>query len=181
VRYQPYIKSLHYNFSALADNTGLSKLTLELSEPGLMLQSAVLSYPDATGEMLTFPLNDELTFLAMNIPTQSLHATAVLRFSNGSSMTQDLGLMFVPFLAGFNIRFEQTAPSVSALNAILSWNILESEINNTQGFELSSAADSCFVETHQSEIVLSHCQPLTPFNLSMQPDKMTGSAIVAQL
>lgn len=181
MRYQPYIKSLNYNFSALSDNITLSKLTFELSEPGLTLQSATLSYPDAAGETLTLPLDDDLSFLAMNLPTQSLHATAVLRFSDGSAITQDLGLMFVPSLAGLNLCFEQPAPSASTLNAILSWNVLESEINNTRGFELSSEADSFFVGTNQSEVVLPNCQPLTPFNLSMQPDKITGPAVSAQL
>ncbi|MCX7123054.1 MAG: hypothetical protein NTV32_05210 [Gammaproteobacteria bacterium] len=181
MRSQPYIKSLHYSFSVLTENTVLSKIILELSEPGLKIKSGILRYSDTEGNLLEFPLGNDLSFMAMNLPTQSLNASALLCLSNGSTIEQTLGLMFVPFLAGLNMTYEQEAPSSSTFTAILSWSVLASEINNIRGFDLSSQDNQFFVGTDQNEVVLPDCTPLRPYTFAMTPDTMNGSDASSQL
>ncbi len=173
MRYQPYVSALNYSFTSLG-SLQVTKLAFVLSDPGLEVHSGTLSYV-IDGNSIDMPIfSDLLALIASPLPSAGeiaqsagegvqIPAKLCLTFTDGTVLTQDLSLTFVPWLSRLIITFKQTTPSVLEMNALASWEYSETQSGN--------------IADEVRNTVFAECQPLEVVSMSLAPSTLDGSVL----
>ncbi len=86
-----------------------------------------------------------------------------LTFTDGTSLTQDLSLTFVPWLSRLIISFKQTTPSLLEMNALASWEYSEAQSGNIA----DEVRNTVFAECKPLEVV-----PMTLAPIPIRTDQL---------